>query len=121
MISYDYFKDKRYFEYHLYNHLELSLAIKDFKYIFENQVLNFLYSYSDMMRLFELIEKGEIKKLDTTASPDNYLHWLIIASQNGATNLESLAKHYLEDFWKNNDVQADRSRVQNLLQDLLNT
>ena len=118
MISYDYFKEERYFEYQLNNSQQVSIAIKDFKYVFESEVLLFLEKHSDLKCLFDLVMTEEVLEIDTTASPDKYIHWLIIAKLSGHGDIKGLAQKYLKDFWANNRVKQDRERIEKLLQDL---
>lgn len=110
IVQYDYFKNKKYFDYHLYNEFELAFALNDFKEIFIKEIFPFLLEYSHLNKLYQLVQNAEIANIDSTVKPDNYIHWMIIEKlYNGEINKLNTEK--LVEYLQKTDVDQDKKRI----------
>jgi len=110
IVQYDYFKDKKYFDYQFYNESELAFALKDFKELFVKSIFPFLQEYSELNKLYEIVQNGEITKVDSTAKPDNFIRWMIINKLCNAS-IDKLIADKLRKYLKETDVDADKKRL----------
>lgn len=116
IVPYDLFKESKNFYYHFYNIEELDYILKDFRNIFVEKITPALEKFSDLHYLANMISTDEIRLIDITQKPNNYIHWLIIAKLVGLPNIKTLCDSYFQDFFSIWKVESDITRVRNFIE-----